>query len=353
MRQVHAESIHTEADINPPCFIHVDLDGLWTLAGCYGFPEGSSYEEDPVFMTGLPRLLNILDELEIRATFFIVGRDTLHPFKSGLIREIHAAGHEIANHSWSHTVNLESMNPKARDEEIQRTSDAIRELTGDNPRGFRSPGYAAGPRILSSCARTGLAWDGSWLPTKWAPLLRWMAGRYRKKVWNEQNSGKSGHDLNNGFGDQYGRNEAGEPAPALPYRYQTTAGTALDDKPVIKTMTRLPLATSPRLGIPLHASMGMLFGEFITLNGLENLICLGRPVTWLLHGMDCLGIDDIRGRLPSSLTRSRAFNMSWDQKEKFLINLLTTLKCTTRIQLTSEWLESPDARQIPEMGFPK
>ena len=351
MRQVHPHNLSPGHNVRPPCFIHVDLDGLWTLAGCYGFQEGSSFEKDPVFETGLPRLLNILDKLDIRATFFIVGRDTLHPFKAGLIREIRSTGHEVANHSWSHRGDLESMRSTELDEEIRRTSEAVRELTGYNPRGFRSPGYAAGPCILSSCARIGLEWDGSWLPTKWAPLLRWLAGRYRWKVWKELNPDKPGENMCRGFSNQYGRNEAGEPGTPVPYRYLTTAGTALDTKPLTRAIIRLPLATSPLLGIPLHASMGMLLGESATLNGLEKLIREGRPLTWLLHGMDFLGVDDIRGRLPSSLSSSRAFSMSWEHKQQFLVNVLKMLKGKTQVQLTSQWLEIPGGLQPSGMGF--
>ena len=50
-----AHRLEAQTGGRPPGFVHVDLDGLWTLAGCYGYPEGVSFTQDPVFDQGLPR----------------------------------------------------------------------------------------------------------------------------------------------------------------------------------------------------------------------------------------------------------------------------------------------------------
>ena len=93
----------------PPGFVHVDLDGLWTLAACYGFDERTSFEHDPIFEYALPRLLDLLDRLSIKATFFIVGRDLELDYKRRAVAQIVDHGHELGNHSYSYSIGLEGL----------------------------------------------------------------------------------------------------------------------------------------------------------------------------------------------------------------------------------------------------
>jgi peptidoglycan/xylan/chitin deacetylase (PgdA/CDA1 family) len=176
-----AHRLEAQTGGRPPGFVHVDLDGLWTLAGCYGYPEGVSFTQDPVFDQGLPRLLGLLDELSIKATFFIVGRDLEHPAKATLIGDLVRRGHEPAVHGWSHGFGLESLDDAGLEGEIGRTARAIESACGQRPLGFRAPGYAAGPRTLAAVSRAGLRYDGSMLPTRFGWLLRAMARRLRAR----------------------------------------------------------------------------------------------------------------------------------------------------------------------------
>jgi peptidoglycan-N-acetylglucosamine deacetylase len=52
------------------------------------------------------RVLDILERLRIRSTFFVIGRNLDTPAAAGLMRRAHAAGHWIGNHTLSHTVAL-------------------------------------------------------------------------------------------------------------------------------------------------------------------------------------------------------------------------------------------------------
>src|ERR1700677_3847379 len=47
-----------------------------------------------------PRLLDILAQHDVRATFFLIGGFAQQ--QPDLVRRIHSAGHLIGNHSWSH-----------------------------------------------------------------------------------------------------------------------------------------------------------------------------------------------------------------------------------------------------------
>jgi peptidoglycan-N-acetylglucosamine deacetylase len=52
------------------------------------------------------RVLDVLDRAGIRATFFVIGRNLSDPSAVALMRDAHAAGHWIGNHTLTHTVAL-------------------------------------------------------------------------------------------------------------------------------------------------------------------------------------------------------------------------------------------------------
>lgn len=86
---------------------------------------------DPVWT---PLLLDRLRATGARATFFLIGERALrHP---DLVARIRAEGHEIGNHTWSHT-SLPTLAPEAVAEQLRRASDALRGAGG----GLMRPPY--------------------------------------------------------------------------------------------------------------------------------------------------------------------------------------------------------------------
>lgn len=314
-----------EHDQRPAGFVHVDLDGLWTLAGCYGYPEADSFSDDPVFKLALPRLLGLFDEFEIKAAFFISGRDLELPEKAEAIARIAAAGHEIACHGYSHRMDLEELSDSEIDAELARAGEAIARVSGSRPLGFRAAGYAAGDKMLAAVSRAGMKYDGSLFPTRWAPLLRFMAGRLRARV----------------------ARETGVKAPRAPGQYGS--GGKLDPcwfEPGggLPRVLRIPVAVSPTLRLPIHASIGMLIGERYVRCGLRRLARRGVPICYLLHGMDALGAEDLAGRLPNALYKTSAFQVPLAKKMAFLRAVLNQLKRVADIQRTDRWVEAFQAQ---------
>ncbi|QQL46372.1 polysaccharide deacetylase family protein [Sulfuriroseicoccus oceanibius] len=83
-----------------------------------------------------PRLLDILRERNIRATFYVVGRNAkLYPH---LIQRMVAEGHEVGNHTWNHP-NLTKLSDAAVHKELRTTEDAIVAACGVRPRTMRPP----------------------------------------------------------------------------------------------------------------------------------------------------------------------------------------------------------------------
>lgn len=321
----------------PPGFLHVDLDGLWTLADCYGFAEGDTWERDPVYARALPRLLDLFDRLGLKATFFLIGRDLELPDKQEAAREILRRGHDLGNHTWHHPFGLEEL-PHARiREEIERAQVLIGESTGFTPIGFRAPGYDAGPRVLEVLADLGLRYDGSMLPTCWAPLLRFSARRLRRRVREGRRRAALAGNVPSSPSvappeaeGQYGPGSGGAWGLA-PRFYRPPAGG--------RPMTRFPLAVSPCFRFPLHASLGMLLGRSSVGAGLARLAAQRWPVTYLLHGLDLAAPDEFTGSLPPELARSRVFNIPLAQKQDFLVEVLGRFAQLTQPELTARYLE--------------
>ncbi len=83
-----------------------------------------------------PRLLDMLKQRKIHATFFMVGQ-CVTEFPD-IVKRMVAEGHEVANHSWSHP-QLSSMSDSAVRDQLQRTHDAIIAACGVTPKTMRPP----------------------------------------------------------------------------------------------------------------------------------------------------------------------------------------------------------------------
>lgn len=92
--------------------------------------------DDGPHPSNTPRLLDMLRERNIRATFYVVGTNArAYPH---LIRRIIAEGHEIGNHSWNHP-NLSKMSESAVIKQLDDTQSAIISACGVRPRTMRPP----------------------------------------------------------------------------------------------------------------------------------------------------------------------------------------------------------------------
>lgn len=99
-----------------------------------------------------PRILDILKERNIRATFFVIGSQVKrHP---ELVRRIVDEGHIIANHSWGHP-NLTMRSPEGVQKELIDTNVAIAKVTGRIPRLMRPPYGGINARVESQLDELG------------------------------------------------------------------------------------------------------------------------------------------------------------------------------------------------------
>jgi len=124
-----------------------------------------------------PKLLDLLDRYQARATFFLIGRFVRDC--PDLARETRARGHLLGNHSDTHP-NLFWLSPAQIREQIRRCNDAISVATGASPGWFRPPFGMRNPWLAAAARASGLRvamWTlipGDWMekPPEW--LIRRM-----------------------------------------------------------------------------------------------------------------------------------------------------------------------------------
>lgn len=112
-----------------------------------------------------PAFLNVLEEHEVTATFFLLGRMlTAAPELGGRLVD---AGHEVAVHGWGHRCML-LRGPADTYDDLARAMDAIVRATGTVPRWYRPPYGVLSSSTLWAARRLGLtpvlwtSWGRDW-----------------------------------------------------------------------------------------------------------------------------------------------------------------------------------------------
>ena len=99
-------------------------------------------------------LLDVLDQYGAKATFFLIGSKVSS--QANVVRSIHARGHQLGNHSWSHP-ELPKLPVNQIAGEIDRTNDAIKQATGVTPAILRPPYGAVNGTVLEQLRLRGMS----------------------------------------------------------------------------------------------------------------------------------------------------------------------------------------------------
>ena len=100
------------------------------------------------------QLLDILDQHGAKATFFLIGSKV--SAQADVLRRMHARGHQLGNHSWSHP-ELPKLPVGQIAGEIDRTNDAIKQATGVTPTVMRPPYGAVNGVVLEQLRLRGMS----------------------------------------------------------------------------------------------------------------------------------------------------------------------------------------------------
>lgn len=109
-------------------------------------------------------VMQVLDELGAKATMFVLGKFAeTFPF---VVRDMHAAGHEIASHGYGH-VEVFHLTREQFAADLRRSKDHLEQLIGAPVVGYRAPDFSIVRRSLwglDVLAQSGFVYDSSIFP---------------------------------------------------------------------------------------------------------------------------------------------------------------------------------------------
>ena len=115
-----------------------------------------------------PRVLDALAQAKVKATFFAIGQQAQR--SPDLVRRIHAAGHTIGNHTFSHRHPWFMSQGTAR-AQVRDGAKALSDVLGEAPRFYRPPHGRQRACMNDEAQRCGeqvVLWDVSAID--WGPL---------------------------------------------------------------------------------------------------------------------------------------------------------------------------------------
>jgi len=295
--------------MRPPASLSLDLDNLWSYMKVHNDP---GWEAFPTYLPdAVPKILDLLGDLDLRLTFFLVGQDAARPQNAQAMRRIADSPHEVGNHSFFHEPWLHRYRPEQVEEEIARAEGAIADATGRHPEGFRGPGYSLSETVLHVLSRRGYRFDGSTFPTFLGPAARayyFMTSRLgsREKAERAALFG----NLRDGL------------RPLKAYRWRL---------PGTPAVIEVPVTTLPGVRVPFHLTYVLYLSTFSKVaarlyfqGALQACRAAGVEPSLLLHPLDFLGGDEAPNlaffpgmNLPGEEKRRRTRQYLKDFREAF------------------------------------
>lgn len=114
---------------------------------------------------GVPRILKLLDQYNIKATSFIPGH-TADTYPE-VCREILSCGHEVGHHGYVHEDPTE-LTYEQEEAVIQKGFEALDRI-GAKPVGYRSPGWDFSPNTIEILEKYGFQYDSSLMGNDYYP----------------------------------------------------------------------------------------------------------------------------------------------------------------------------------------
>lgn len=306
--------------------VSLDLDDQWSYMKVHG-DEG--WETFPSYLdVVVPVFLDMLDKLDIKITFFIVGQDAAIEKNHKVLRSIVERGHEVGNHSFHHESWLKTYSKEKIEAEIEKAEEAILKATGKRTNMFRGPGFSWSYDLLGVLQKRNYKFDASTLPTYISPLMR----RYyfwKSKLTKEEKESRK--ELFGSFKEGF--------YPLKPYDWKLGNN---------QTLLEIPVTTMPVFKIPFHQSYLLyisgvsvwLMKVYLRFAIFMCRITKTQP-SYLLHPLDLVGKDHV-----PSLAFFPGMNIKSERKLKIFEIAMGILKKNFELLPMSEFSDrlSPDRR---------
>ena len=141
-----------------------DFDAISVWVGTFHARSPSAISRGEFGRVGSERLLKMLNEWGVKATWFVPGH-TADAFPE-TVAKIAAEGHEIGHHGYFHD-RPKTPADEARD--FDRATAALQRVTGQIPVGYRSPAAGLMPSTLECLRARGFLYDSSMMGDDFTP----------------------------------------------------------------------------------------------------------------------------------------------------------------------------------------
>jgi polysaccharide deacetylase family protein (PEP-CTERM system associated) len=286
----------------------VDVEDYFHVSAFADTISSSDWDNHPLRVEkNTQRLLDLFDEGQVRATFFVLG--WVAERAQDLVRDIASRGHEVACHGFSHQLVYNQSQDTFREETL-RSKALLEDIIQSPVRGYRAASYSITERslwALDIIAEAGFEYDSSIFPI---------------------------------HHDRYGIPDAKQ----FPYQLTTPNGQSL---------VEFPLSTANFLGYRLPIAGGGYFRLYpysLTRAGLQQINNkANKPFIFYLHPWE---VDADQPRIPASwLSRFRHYN-NLDKCEMRLRKLISDFQFTTTWDVLENLglvvdSENTDTRVIP------
>lgn len=262
----------------------VDVEDYFQVSAFADSIDQDDWDKHPLRVEkNTHRLLDLFDEYQVKATFFILG--WVAERAKDLVNEIANRGHEVACHGYSHQL-VYNQSPDVFQQETIRAKRILEDIIQQQVRGYRAASYSITEKsqwALDILAETGFVYDSSIFPVR--------------------------HD-------RYGMPDS----PKYPYRLKTPAGNSIIE---------FPLSTAKIINYRLPVAGGgyfRLYPYWLSKMGLAQINRQQKPFIFYLHPWE---IDPDQPKISASwFSRFRHYN-NLDKCESRLRNLMTDFQFTT------------------------
>jgi polysaccharide deacetylase family protein (PEP-CTERM system associated) len=153
MKQINMMSIDVEDYFHVSAFESISPPSSWT-------------EFESRVAQNTDKILKILANFDIKATFFVLG--WVARFSPCLVKKIAEMGHEIASHGYGHQRVPTQTRQEFR-EDVRQSKSLLEDLIGKEVKGYRAPSYSICLNSLwafDELVEAGYSYDSSVFPVK-------------------------------------------------------------------------------------------------------------------------------------------------------------------------------------------
>lgn len=302
--------------------IQIHLDPIWAITKTFGV---DSPIKNYVYHKVVPSLLKLLHDFNLRATFFVIGKDIMIEENQSIVREIGSRGHEIGNHSLTHPIGFRFLSRPEKEKEIGETEKLIEDITGFKPRGFAAPAFDIDEITLQILQERGYLYDTSVFPSYFSFVAK--AYRHLETIILTRSFYSTGRPSSWGKLTYMF-------APRRPYHPSLKNLLRRGNSKIVE----IPMSTIPFWNLPFYDYFCLLAGNWYFRTGLRLLASTGKEINYLIHPTELLNVVEM-GKNGVNLCSMPTVCRPYEKKLRFLKHVLREIKSHYQIVPLKEFAQ--------------